>query len=201
MDTYLKYIPLDKIPLTLDAEYRIANIYELCGNKAKTDKYARFAIKTCEEQIANENLSPETIQYEQLGRYYGPYQFASDLYKMTGQWDKAKTILEQLVVRMQSYVQQMQAMGSNEEASNLAARAFMIKLKADQLAIDKFEQENKYNEALAQIQKIEETLIKSEDPYAPYFLSAITARKNEIEAKLGIKKSMPDSAIAMKKQQ
>lgn len=200
MDTYLKYIPLDKIPLTLDAEYRIANIYELCGNKAKTDKYARFAIKTCEEQIANENLSPETIQYEQLGRYYGPYQFASDLYKMTGQWDKAKTILEQLVVRMQSYVQQMQAMGSNEEASNLAARAFMIKLKADQLAIDKFEQENKYNEALAEIQKIEETLMKSEDPYAPYFLSAITARKNEIEAKLGIKKSMPDSAIAMKKQ-
>ena len=191
MDTYLEYIPLWKIPLPLNAEYRIANIYNLIGNKEKTEKYARLGIKTSQEQIANEKLEPNSIHWEMVGRFYGPYQFGAEFHKMLGEWDNAKYLLEQLATRMQAFATQLQG----EDAQRLAFRIASLKLSAEEMLIEKYEAEGNFEAALAEAQRIEENLMNSEDPFAQWLISSITSRKNELEVKLGLRK--PDTVALL----
>jgi tetratricopeptide (TPR) repeat protein len=191
MDIYTKYIPLEKFPLAIDQEYRIANIYDLCGNKEKAMKYAKMGIISSEEQIADKNLDPRVSQMEFIGRSYGPYQISTELYKMSNQWDKAKQRLEQLVAIMDGYLSQL----NKEDADRLYARMSSIKLSAREIAVDKLEAEGNLKEAINEAKKIEEELARSSEPYAQYFINSITQRKNEMETKLGIPITMSPSMM------
>ena len=191
MDTYLENIPLWKIPLPLNAEYRIANIYNLIGNKEKTEQYARIGLQTALGQIANENLEPNGIQFEMSGRFFGPFQFAAELHKMLGEFEQAKHLLEQLSARMQQYVQRLQG----EEAQRVAFRIAALKLSAEELLIDKHEFENNLEAALAEAKRIEASLLESEDMFAKWMVGSITERKNELEIKLGLRRL--DTVVAL----
>jgi tetratricopeptide (TPR) repeat protein len=191
MDIYTKYIPLEKFPLAIDQEYKIANIYDLCGNKEKAMKYAKMGITSSEEQIADRNLDRRAAEMEFIGRYYGPYQIAAELYKMTNQWDKAQQRLEQIAAIMDGYLSQL----SKEDADRLYARMSSIKLSAREIAVDKLEAEGNLQEAINESKKIEEELARSSEPYAQYFMSSITQRKNEMETKLGIPMTLAPSMM------
>jgi hypothetical protein len=57
LDTYLEYFPVEKIPFPVwrsyQEEYQIAEIYNLCGNTEKLNKYVDFALKTLEHKMNN----------------------------------------------------------------------------------------------------------------------------------------------------
>jgi hypothetical protein len=199
LNSYLENISVEQFPLSLELEYRIASIYKMCGNAEKAKKFALLTIKSCEEQIANEELEPFGIYYEQLGRYKGPFQYASDAYKLTAQWDKSKSSLEQLISRMQPYKAQMQSAGATEETQHFETKIASLKVMIELIAIDKLEAEGKLQEALAEAKLIEAKLLADADPYIRYFMNPITAKKSELEMKLGIapQPREVDSAIAM----
>ena len=180
IDTYLKYIPVENFPLSLDLEYRIAEIYKLCGKDEKMKKYARMVIKSAEEQIANPRLDPLPLQYELQGRYYGPYNFVSDAYVLIGEYDKAKSKLEQLATAMEQNIRHYNSAGRNEEATQLGYRAASIRLTAEILFVDKYIDEKKYSEAFKLISEIEKRYNESEDPFAPYLLGSVAHKKTEI---------------------
>ncbi|MDR0927138.1 MAG: DUF2723 domain-containing protein [Ignavibacteria bacterium] len=199
MDAYLTNIPLKKFPLPSEFEARITSIYQVCGNTEKSQVYARIGIKSCEEQIANENLDPQVIYYEQIGRYYGPYQICADLYKIIGEWDKAKAKLEQLATKMQVYQQQVQQSGDKEGAMQLGFRVASLRLSVELLVVDKLEQEGNYAAALEEVKKLETKLSSDEDPYSQYFLGSMMARRNDYERKLGLK-TTADTSLLMNAQ-
>jgi tetratricopeptide (TPR) repeat protein len=194
LDTYLQNIPTDKVPIPLELEYRIAEVYKLCGKTEKAKKYIQIALQTAEEQIENPRLEP-FMQYELQGRFYGPYHTASDLYVLLGDYDRAKSKLEQLLTAMQPYIAQSQSMGNKDEATQLAYRAASIKLTAELMIVDKNIEAKDYKKAFELISEIEKNYNESQDPFAPYLIGSIAQKKSEIEGLLGVKPSLYDSSV------
>lgn len=197
MDIYLKYIPLNKFPLSMDYESRIAEVYRVCKNTTSMQKYAQMAITSCEELISNRKLSPDVLKYEEMGRYYGPYQIAANTYKMIGQYDNAKLKYQQLIDKMSGYAAQARGNGDRDSEGRLMAKSTMLTISIKELAVDKLEQEGKIKEAYAEIQKIETELQNSNDMYLRYFATTLTNRKMELASKLGIKIA-PDTLVENK---
>jgi tetratricopeptide (TPR) repeat protein len=186
MDVYLEYLPLDKIPLTLDAQYRITNIYKLCNNKDKMLQYANMAIKTCELEIANEDLNPQSVYLEQIGRYYGPYQIGADLYKMVNKYDKAEQQLNKLIANMQSIANQVSP--QSEDGQRLIARIASLKISVLELNADKLEAEGNIPAAIEELKRVETQIAQdSTNPYGMYFIGSVQQRRNELERQLGVK--------------
>ncbi len=197
LDTYLKYIPLEKFPQSLDIEYRVAEIYKLCGNTEKTQKYAKNVVKTAEAQILNPRLDPYS-HYEIMGRWYGPHRCAADAYVLLGDYETAKIKLEQLAGKMDQWVRYYQQAGNNNEAGQLAYTLASLKLTAELLIVDKYIAEKNYTEALNVVNTIEKNYNESEDMFAPYMMGSIIAKKEEIEALLGHQKPNNDKTIALR---
>ena len=194
LDTYLKYIPLDKFPQSLDLEYRVAEIYKLCGNTDKMKKQAQRIIKIAEEQISNPRLDPYS-QYEIRARYYGPHRCASDCYLLVGDYDNAKKKLEQLTSKMEQFIKYYHESGNRDEASQLAYMQASLRLTSEMFIIDKCIEEKNYSEALKLVYEMEKKYTESADPFAPYMMGNINHKKSQIEELSGTK-SKPDSVIA-----
>ncbi|MCL2039336.1 MAG: DUF2723 domain-containing protein [Bacteroidetes bacterium] len=196
LDTYLENVPLEKFPQSLDIEYRVAEIYSMCGNEEKTQKYAQKVVKSAEEQIQNPRLDPYS-QYELMGRWYGPHRCASDAYVLLGDYESAKIKLEQLTEKMEQWVRYYQESGNANEATQLAYTSASLKLSAELLIVDKHIAEKNYNEALNTINTIEKNYNESEDMFAMYLMGSIVSKKEEVEELLGIKPNT-DGIIAIR---
>ena len=189
LESFLTNISITQFPLPLETEHQIANIYRLCENKAKTEEFARLAIKTAEEQIANADLEPYGIQFEEYGRYYGPYQRASDMYKLVGDWDNAKLSLQKLIAKMSSIKSQIEAGygGSREDLERLEYAIARVTVVAELVDVEKLESEGKFAEALAAVKQIEEKFsAEGTNPFVRYFLGSVTSKRNELESRIRI---------------
>jgi tetratricopeptide (TPR) repeat protein len=155
-----------------------------------------MVLKSAEEQIANPRLDPLPLEYELQGRYYGPYNFASDGYILIGEYEKAKSKLEQLATAMEQFIRQYQAAGRNDDAGYIAGRMVATRLSAEMLIVDKYIEEKNYNEALKLVSEIEKKYSESKEPFAQYLLGSVTHKKNEIEEMLGTKPKSKTDSIA-----
>jgi len=173
-----------------EMEYRLAYLYEEIGNKKLMEHYARQGIKSCEEVIANERLRPETIYYEQMGRSYGPYNYASDLYKMVGDYTSAQNTMERLMATVSGIKQQMEASGSagGDSYHRILSNYASIKTEIEIIKIDAIESKSGSGAALEEAKKIIEKM-KSDtaDPILKYFTRNVEEKAKQLEVKLGLR--------------
>ena len=199
LETFLTNISVKQFPLPLESEQQIANIYKLFGNQTRYEEFLRLAIKTAKEQIANEDLAPFEIHYEQLGRYYGPFQRSADIYKLLGEWDNAKMSLQKLIERMTSIKTQMGVSPSNykEDIERLEYSIARLTVASELIEVEKLEAEGKSKEAI-EAAKLIETKFNAEgvSPFIKYFIGSVTMKRNELEHNLGQRKSDIDTVVA-----
>lgn len=179
-----------KFPMQFEMEYRIAYIYNEIGNKELTKKYALMGIKSCEDIIKNNDLRPETIYYEQMGRSYGPYHYAADMYAMIGQHDAAISTLESLSNNVTGIKKQIEAANATnmKEYPMIVSSCNLIKAKISEMKIRKLEYNGDLKGALSLGQQILNEM--NNDPNQPelrYYSSDIAKLVTELEVKLGLK--------------
>jgi len=121
-----------------------------------------------------------------MGRYYGPYHQSAELYKLLGQYDLAKLRLEQLADAMQPNIQNAQHFNRQQEFSYMFGQQASLRIQAKMVIVEQFENENKLEEALEEVKRIEDELRNSEDPMAQFLIHGVTQKRQEIEGKLGI---------------
>ena len=181
-----------KFPMQFEMEYRIAYIYDQAGNKELSKKYALMGIKSCEDIMKNQSLRPETIYYEEIGRSYGPYNYASDMYVMLGQYDNAIATLETLLNKVKSIKDQIEAANATniKEYSLIVSNYNLINAKISELKIKQLEAKGDLKGALALGRKIiSEIQADTMHPELRYYTSDIEKLLTSIEIKLGLKSS------------
>ena len=105
LDKMNNLISYTQFPISFDALFRIAKIYEECGAKDKAYKFADLGINSSTALIKNPNISPQYLYYEATGRSIGPYNVAAILYEVKEDYIGAANILTQLL----AYIDQIMA--------------------------------------------------------------------------------------------
>ncbi len=190
LDMMNEMISITQFPMPFELEHRLAKIYHDAGEKEKTKLYAEIAIKSCLELIENEHLKPEYTYYEVLGRMYGPFRFASELYEMLDDLDGAALVLERLYKLTDDMRQQMFGQGfSQQEIQRIDQNLADIRVSIDLLKINSLFNKGSKKEALEEAIKVRDSY-QTEQTNLSFIKTMIISRRiTEIEQDLGIVRS------------
>ncbi len=198
----------EQFPMQYDMEHRMAYIYEQIGDDASKEYYARMGIKSCEDIInkfSESNLdftnrdfgiAVQTLQYEEFGRYYGPYHLATEMYKMVGDYAAARSTLEKLSAKVSVIKSQFQASGATntEDFQRIVYNETNLKVNIMSLGIDELEKKGDLNAALDAARAVQASMeADTTNPMLRYFMPTISTRIKELEVKLGISKPQDDT--------
>jgi hypothetical protein len=182
----------DAIPLTFDDEYKVARLYQECGNQEKAEEYARMCINSCKTIIGTKNIMDDLVQYEVQGQFMGPYRVTAEMYELLGEYDNAIQILSDLHERSNTLFQSGRINQNSREAQAIVTSIYDLKVKMDIYRVEKIEASGDIAGAIKQAEEIMDSYIKSGDEYMPYFSRDLSAKIMELKSKMD-----PDSAIAL----
>lgn len=192
IDKMNEMISVTQFPMSFDFEYRISKLFDEAGVQSKAKEFANLGIKSCMDLINNQNIKSEYILYEALGRYIGPYRYASQMYEILGQYKEARTVLESLVAVSQSLTNQV----DGQELMRLQMNIADVKANIDELKINEYIRKGNNEKAYEIAKKLLEEYTNANDREHQYGLRTIQSKYNQLQRKLGIVKE-DTNAVAM----
>lgn len=132
IDKMNEMISPTQFPLTFEFEHKLARFYKNAGNMEKAKDFAQLGINTCTKIIESDNIMREYVEYEVMGRYYGPYRTCSYLYEMLGDYNNARNVLAKFDELCISYLKSSQ--GQNY-AQTIYENIFDVRMNIDNLKI------------------------------------------------------------------
>ncbi len=175
-----------QFPMTFDMEYRVAKLYDDCGDKEQANKMYDLCLKSSLELVNNNDLQPDIILYEAAGRYVGPYRYASRIYARNGNYVDAKDVLQKLLTLSEELKRRYQnAPGYEQEASKMEYNIFDIKMNIDKYSIAEFEKDGDLQGALDKAKSIYQGYAKSKDPAQMTLGRYVADKIKDLESKLG----------------
>lgn len=170
LDEMNKQISTVQFPLSYDIEYKVALMYEQAGAKDKAKKYAQSAINKCELIMANSEIEKPYKEYEMMGRFFGPYQIASSLYEIIGDYNNARRSMQRLVDATRLFeagLSRSQSV-SQDEMRRMQENMIYNIAAIDRLVIDELTEKGDTAAAIDSANRIIERYERSQDPYAVY---------------------------------
>lgn len=178
LDEMNKLISVEQFPLSFDQLFRVAKLYEDIGAKEQMERFANLCIKESEFLINNQNIQPEFIYREMMGRFVGPYRYATFSYELLGQYDNAVMTLERLKSLSQAYLDQLGGGSMNETTQRIQYSILDIESQIVEMTIAKINKNEGSEAALKYAyEKLEEF---NKDPQMRYFVNYIQEKISEI---------------------
>ena len=145
-------------------------MYDQAGAKKKAKEYAQSAVRKCEQIMNNRELETQFKIYEVMGRFFGPFQIASSLYEMLGDYKSARECMRKLVDESRMYEAQMHQDPSTkqEDMQRLQENLIYNMAAIDRLVIDELTSKGDTSAAIDSANRIIDRYEKSKDPYAVY---------------------------------
>jgi len=198
LDMMNEMISYTQFPMPVEFQHRTAKLYYDAGDIDKAKKFADIAIKSCLELIENDNLKPEYTYYEIVGKMYGPFRYASELYEMIGDLDGAALVLERLYKLSDEMRGQMFSQGfSQNEIQRIDQNLADIRVSVDLLKINDIYKKGNKREAYEEAKKIRDGY-QTEQTNLGFLKTMIIMRRiSEIEQELGIAADNPQSGMMM----
>ena len=170
LDEMNKHISTVLFPFSYDLEYKVALMYDQAGAKKKAKEYAQSAVRKCEQIMNNRELETQFKIYEVMGRFFGPFQIASSLYEMLGDYKSARECMRKLVDESRMYEAQMHQDPSTkqEDMQRLQENLIYNMAAIDRLVIDELTSKGDTSAAIDSANRIIDRYEKSKDPYAVY---------------------------------
>ncbi len=181
LDKMNEYISYTQFPMSFDMEYRLSNLYKEAGAQEKAELFATLGIKSCEELINNNNISPEYGYYEATGRRMGPYTVAALLYELKGDYQSGIETLE----RLKAYSKQILAMaqGSPKESQQIMARLGEIEGMIAEFKINEVDKKSGREAAIQFAFGLMKEFENSNLEYKTYIIQYIQFKINELSPK------------------
>ncbi len=199
IDKMIELISPVQFPMVLESESRLIRIYEKLGDNENLRKYAQSCLNTCLELIDKEYLKPEYVRWEIMGRLYGPYKIAADMYEILENIDGAKAILTRFEKQVEAYKTSMINMGySQNEISILDQNLADTKVRIDYMHINILVKQNKLKEAYEEANKLLDKYRSQESIVYKYAAMFLSNKIDEIASKMGLVADKHDNKIIMK---
>ncbi len=187
-----------QFPYVFESISRLVKTYEKIGDNETTKKYAKICLDDCLEIIEKEYLKPDYIRWEVLGRIYGPYKIAADMYEILEDINGAKAILSRFEKQVESFRNSMINMNyPQSEINYLDQNLADTKLRIDYMHINLLIKKNKLKEAYAEAQKLLETYRNNNSPIYQIAAQFLQGRIIELQTKLGIIQENNNTSVSV----
>ncbi len=164
LDSMNAYISPQQFPMPYQLEYQLGDLYDKAGAEKQAKEFARMTVEKT-ERLVNEFMSnPEKMQQDQYSYY--PFLMAANGYRILGEYDKAKAVLQRLGT----------ARGNDPS----------IQMQIDQMEISKYEDKGDYPGAIAVAESLMKSYSSSGNMYFAGSVSAIQEKVNELRKKAGL---------------
>lgn len=181
LDQMNEMISVEQFPLNFDQEFTIAQLYKEAGDEENFNKFAELCINSCMDLIQNPHLGRDAVYYEAVGRYLGPHRYASQLYKLRGEYQAAKDVLQQLLMFAEQVIAQSNF--TQQEQQRIVFNLADIKTSIDEVTIEEVLDKQGPKAALDTAQSLVDKYMQSEDRNQQVLARFIIMKVNEIKRK------------------
>lgn len=163
LDSMNSHISPHQFPMPYQLEYQLSDLYDKAGAKKQAREFARLTVEKAERNINTYLSSPESMEADQYAIY--AFVMASNGYRILGEYDKAKAVLERL----------RKAKGDDPS----------IQVQIDQLEISKYEDKGDYRGAIAAAESLMQRYMASGGPLTGA-VPALQEKIRELRQKAGL---------------
>ena len=174
IDTMNKYLSTYRFPLYHQEESQLATLYHEAGAKEQAKQFAQMTIKSCTEIFNKPALRRDRVEKlgDEIKGRHGTYKAATDAYLILGNYDAARTTMNELYELCKQAIQGIQGNdGYKNEFQQVQKNVYDIlgnMAGIDDAEIRDIEKQGKKKEAL---EKAESLLKKYNDNKDPLYKS------------------------------